>query len=687
MRKSQDTYCATCTDEFVSLLEPLEYECTRKNRRGKVWYVDVTATLDIETTNTPDDGFLYTIQLCIAGQCVLFRYVEDWIDCMQRIMDGMELNQERRLVLYVHNLGYEWYYMVQIMREAWGEPEGLYTKARKPLYIRFSNGLEFRDSLKLFQKSLAGATKGLPHEKLAGDLDYRMYRTPDTPLSPDEWNYCINDVLGLWEAIERLKKEHGYTQASIPLTNTGMVIEEVNRHIRKDGKTYIAMQELLLNKQQLHLAYKCMAGGDTHGTRWRAGRVYEWCNSADLKSAHPSEQILWKFPAGPVMDLEPDTPQEDMELLIDEGYGWIAKVFVWDFQVRPDCPDPIVSVSKCEDIHGRTGSDNGRLLGAEGAIIYMDSNDWQRFREAYTFGGMLAIEAVAFELKYLPNAFREAIMSKFVIKETAEDGPDRNFAKICVNTIFGACAQKTVRDEYTIMIEDLIESERLNWEDNLEAMEEKKVINSQKKKFPFLWGLWTASLTRLELWRLIKTVGWENAIYWDTDSVKYEGAKVPGIDTVFNARIRSQCKERNAVVLNRKGKEVYIGSAEDEHPTVDYGYRRFTFLHAKCYAAESWNDKKGRYEIETTIAGVGKREGIAALHGDISNLQEGLYIDDAGGLMLAYIDKPVTVRKDFKKETLSASFIYMKPRDYLIRGSGSMKEMLLIEEDYEVMSE
>lgn len=667
MRKSQDLMCCTQSEELIWQMSKRNYYCVRKNNRAKAEYINLTCTLDIETTNTESDGFLYTIQANFGGVNVLVRYVEDWLDIVDKLVENFELNPEHKLVIYVHNLGYEHMYLTQIMREQYGLADILLTKSRKPLYIRYNNGIELRDSLKLFQKSLAGATKGLPHAKMVGDLDYKIYRTPDTPLSPDEWNYCINDVQGLYEAIERLKWEHGYNSATLPLTNTAMVIEEINKHCRKDGKCMKAMKDLKLDKQQTRLAYKCMAGGDTHGTRWRAGQVYKNCNSYDLKSAHPSQQLLKKFPSGKPITLPVGTALAELDALTESGYGWIAQIFIYDFAIKPECPNPTISVSKCEQIEESRGTDNGRLLGALGALVYMDSNDFQRFREGYDFDEteVVAVEAVAFYLKYLPDGYREAILEKFKIKESAPEGPERTFSKICVNTAFGASAQKTVRDEYSLPDADgLLDANHLSWERNLEQLEEKDVAKKQTNKFPFLWGLWTASLTRLDLWQLQKKVGWENLIYWDTDSVKFEGEKVPEVDAVYNASVRDLCRERGAVVKNKKGKTVYIGSAEDEHPTVSYGYSEFIFLHAKCYAAKAWDGKS--YQIETTIAGVGKKEGIQAMRGDISNLKDGLYIEHAGGVKLIYHDEPIKTRYDFKFPTQTASWIYMSDRDYLV---------------------
>lgn len=645
----------------------------------KIGYVDSTVTLDIETTNTMDDGFLYSIQMCMDGKCVVVRYVEDLIEILDGLVKNLILTPERRLVIYVHNLGYEYMYLGQILMAEYGLEEMLLTKSRKPLYIRLKNGLEFRDSLKLFQKSLARVTKGLPHEKRSGDLDYRIYRTPDRPITPDEFAYMVYDVRGLWEAVTQLKWQHGYNAATIPLTNTAMVIEEVNKYCRKDGKTMEAMKALRLSKDQMRLAYHCMAGGDTHGCRWKAGKVYKNCNSYDLKSAHPSQQLLKKFPAGKPITMPEDTDEDTLKNLIEMGYGWIAKVFVSGFTIHPECPDPTISLSKCVEIQGVYGMDNGRVLGAEGAIIYMDSNDYQRFRDAYEYEELIAVECVAFRLEYLPEQYRLAILEKFKIKEGAEDGPDRNFAKICVNTIFGASAQKVVRDEYSLTDSGLLDAEHIDWVSNLEGMCEKDVRKKQTNKFPFLWGLWTASLSRLALWDLLRTVGWEKVIYWDTDSCKYQGMKIPEVDCHYNIAVRQRCADRGAVCMNGRGEKVYIGSAEDEYPEVSYGYRRFTFLHAKCYAAEAWNSKNTIYEIESTIAGVGKLEGREALHGDISNLKDGLYIPIAGGLKLKYHDIPIYTRTDFNRPTLAASWIEMTDRDY--RVSAAITDIPIFEQE------
>ena len=663
MRFSQDIMVCETAGEFMSYMD---FKPRTAFQRGKhVEYIDTTCTFDIETTNDDADGFAYSFQTCVGGVVVVPRYFEDWAEIVETLCDKWHITDKRKLVVYVHNLGYEFTYLIQLLTLRWGDCKALYTKSRKPLTLEFANGIEFRDSLKLFQKSLAKATKGCKHEKLKGDLDYTVYRTPDTPLDDKEFAYCVNDVLGLYEAIERMKKEHGFNEATIPLTNTGLVKQEVNKNLNRDKGFAKIKDALTLSKNQTYIAYKAMAGGDTHGARWKAGYTFKNCNSYDFKSAHPSQQLLWKFPTGKPFDLPEDTTEEDMNALIDAGMGWVGKIAVTGLSIKDDCPDPCISRSKCINSEVIGEEDNGRVLDAEGTLLlYCDSNDWQRIREGYNYSEMVAAESFAFRLAYLPESFRHTILEKFRIKETMKGSPEYAFSKICVNTIYGATAQKQIRDEYKADIGDAIEFEKLSWEKNLDDMTDDEVTKAQTKKntFPFLWGLWTASMTRLKLWRLLKIVGWDRVIYWDTDSCKFEGEKVPAVDE-YNEEIKRQCIARKCVVQKDNGKCVYIGVAEDEHPQADYGYQEFRFLHAKCYAARNCEGV-----LESTIAGVGKNEGVAALKDDIENLNDFLIIEDAGGQMLTYHDAPPRLRTDFAKPTMSASWIVMSPRRYEVGG-------------------
>ncbi len=661
MRISQDLIVYESIKEFKAAFD-LNPKAVYSSKR-KCYYIDITCAFDIETTNTDTDGFAYSFAFNVGGVNVVLRYIEDVYELFDDLSTRFNLSTKRMLIFHVHNLGYEHMYTTQLFSELYGRKSILFTAARKILTVKYGNGIEFRDSFRLFQKSLEKTTKGLPHEKLKGDLDYNIYRTPDTELTQKEFDYIVNDVQGLFEAIERLKSERNYNTASLPLTNTAMVIEAVNKYCNKSKSCLREMRKLTLNRHQMEIAYRAMAGGDTHGCRWRAGITFENCNSYDFKSAHPSQQLLRKFPSGRPIDLPAELQEEELQDLIDNDYGWIGLCYIEKMTILPECPDPTISFSKCIKTEGRADLDNGRVTYAESVLVYLDSNDYQRFRDAYEYDDFVLLDGFAFKLEYLPTAYTEAIKEYFRLKESAS-GAERNFAKICVNTIFGASAQKVIRDEWSLIDNSTLEPKYISWIENLKAKDEQEIWKKQQLKFPFLWGLWTSSCTRLELFKMLQIVGWENVIYWDTDSCKFEGEKKKAID-IYNADLRKLVKARDMIVQNDKGEDVYIGIAEDEHKIIDFGYRKFRFLHAKCYAAEAWNADAQRYDFEITIAGVQKIKGKSAVK-NCENLKDGFYINDAGGFQLSYHDRAPFLRTDFKRTTSCASYIVMKPRDYLI---------------------
>ena len=130
---------------------------------------------------------------------------------------------------------------------------------------------------------------------------------------------------------------------------------------------------------------------------------------------------------------------------------------------------------------------------------------------------------------------------------------------------------------------------------------------------------------RYRLHEVIQIAG-HNAVYWDTDSVKYLG----NIDvTRYNdERIKDSTKS-GAFATDRNGKIHYMGVFEDE------GYKtpnRFKTMGAKKYVLEDSNGK-----LHITIAGVNKKEGGKELK-KLSNFKEGFTFKKAGGTESVYND-------------------------------------------------
>src|SRR5699024_9440404 len=116
------------------------------------------------------------------------------LEFLENLQDYLQLNDNKRLVMYVHNLGYEF----QFMRKYFNWVNIFAVDERKPVKALCDLGIEFRDSYILSGYSLANTAKNLvTHkiEKLVGDLDYSLIRHTKTPLTEAELKYCENDIL------------------------------------------------------------------------------------------------------------------------------------------------------------------------------------------------------------------------------------------------------------------------------------------------------------------------------------------------------------------------------------------------------------------------------------------------------------------------------------------------------------
>ena len=185
---------------------------TKKQGRKSYKYINIPCAFDIETSSfyrstgkikprlkktatDRDDSkaaFMYVWQCMIDGYIIMGRTWFEFKELIRVLKNFFKLNNKYRLVLWVHNLSYEF----QFLRRYFKIQDLFATDKRTP--IRFQiDGVEFRDSLILSGYALRNLQKDLVHkiDKREGDLNYKLIRHKDTPLTDNEKLYCIYDVL------------------------------------------------------------------------------------------------------------------------------------------------------------------------------------------------------------------------------------------------------------------------------------------------------------------------------------------------------------------------------------------------------------------------------------------------------------------------------------------------------------
>ena len=270
----------------------------------QIEYYNIVFAFDIETSNfiDPKDkennkrSIMYIWQLAINGRVVIGREWHEFLYAVNTIVERLELYKNKRIIIYVHNLAFEF----QFIRKMFEWQKVFAIDNRKPIYAITKQGVEFRCSYILTNYSLAKLGEQLHKykvSKLVGDLDYNLIRTPKTPLTDKEMQYCINDVLVVSAYIkECIEQERNISR--IPLTATGYCRRYVRHNCLysggKKGKQaqFNKYHELMLSMkiqsvEEYEQLKRAFAGGFTHAAARYSGQVIENADSIDFTSSYP----------------------------------------------------------------------------------------------------------------------------------------------------------------------------------------------------------------------------------------------------------------------------------------------------------------------------------------------------------------------------------------------------------------
>ena len=280
--------------EFLNAVKYCKEILQRKN--DKLSYFNIPASFDIETSSIYDKkgvkfSNMYIWQFGIDGYVIYGRTWEEYDTLISRLTTLLGVNQSKRLVVYVHNLGYEFQFFrkrIKWEKDKKGNDAVFSLKKRRPIYALAASGIEYRCSYFLSNVNLGYIGSEMlfkyPVPKMLGDLDYTLIRTKYTKLTEKELGYCFNDVRVVMSYIqEKIENEGGIV--NIPLTNTGYVRKftrdycngsyETDEHLRrKRSCEYHSIMNALkiTSKGEYYALKQAFAGGFTHASptksRW-----------------------------------------------------------------------------------------------------------------------------------------------------------------------------------------------------------------------------------------------------------------------------------------------------------------------------------------------------------------------------------------------------------------------------------
>lgn len=187
-------------------------------------------TFDTEVNGFGMLSMLHKFQICLDGKYALLGDTTDeFIDTINLIYDklsGYEVKgkMQNSLIIFGHNIAYDYYILEPIFKKAGWVLDKVLGSATSAKAVTFENGVTIKCTYKYSEQSLMKVTKGCLHAKRKGDLDFNKFHHPCTKLDNKELIYCLNDVVGLYEFIQKEMKLCQYKDVyEFPMTKTSRV--------------------------------------------------------------------------------------------------------------------------------------------------------------------------------------------------------------------------------------------------------------------------------------------------------------------------------------------------------------------------------------------------------------------------------------------------------------------------------
>lgn len=639
----------------------------------KINYINMPIAFDIETTSFISDysekaAIMYIWTLGINGYCFVGRTWQQFIDALDFMCIYLGMNINNRMVIYVHNLAYEF----QFMRKHFNWSKVFSIDVRKPIYAVTDTGIEFRCSYMLSGYSLARLGTNLityKVQKLEGYLDYSKIRHSQTKMTDDEMAYCINDVLVVLAYIQERIENDGDI-STIPLTKTGYVRKFCKIAClgkgKKRNRIYInLMKTLSIEPDEYRQLKRAFQGGFTHANPFYSGKVIDDVASYDFTSSYPTVMLCEKFPM---------SKAELIEITSSEEFYRNISLYCCLFDVEIEGLESIVfydsylSSSRCWGVRNAT-INNGRIVRADKLYTTITEQDFIILQQFYSWDSFKVANFRRYKKAYLPTEFIKPIIELYQAKTKLKgvEGCEYEYmrSKEMLNSCYGMAVTDICRDEITYI--DDWGTDKADVENSLTR------YNRAFGRFLFYpWGVWVTAYARKNLFTGIVEAA-NDYIYSDTDSLKM----------INYERHLKYIEQYNEFVIQKlqlamiwHGLDVDLISGVTNKGSVktlgvwDFEgiYEHFKTLGAKRYMT----CKGGKYEL--TVAGLSKKDGIEYLISKYENPFDGFTNDmhippeHTGKNIHTYIDEIQEGKlKDYNgviSDYSELSSVHLAPADY-----------------------
>ena len=583
-------------------------------KKEKTVYKKSIITFDIETTSYIENvklkngkekqmkhAFMYIGAIYNNGVISKYRKWEDFISYFDSLSSLCSKNE--RYIIWVHNLSFEFQFM-----KDWIKFSDVFARKAHNVIKCVYKKIEFRDTLALSNCKLEklAINEKLPVQKASGDLNYSLIRHQSSRLDSVEENYVDLDVIIVAEYIKKKVKEYGSLQ-EIPMTSTG----EVRYLFRKElGKNIKRIHDLSVlysaqTKELQNLLIDIYAGAYTHANYQIIGKEMYDVSCVDISSSYPYQMVSKKYPTiwlG-IKD-EKYTVKELFTKYPSEDYAIACRCTFT--KLRAKHVHSILSKHKSSRLDLKSLiEDNGRVNSCDVIEFACNEIDLMNILDFYDFDNIEIRDIYVSKKQYLPKELVSIILKLFQMKTNLkgieEEAENYMRSKNKINGVYGTCVFNIL--DSGIYFDNECDTKFIKEEKGFSDFV--KYCNNPKQYLWYSIGVWVTSYAKRQILEPIKKLS-ENALYSDTDSVKYQGySKYKKMWKHLDSKYKTEFydamryhnfKKEKYTFYDKHGTQHFMG-VFDEEPS----YKRFKALGSKRYLVEYENG-----EMKSTVAGAPK---------------------------------------------------------------------------------
>jgi hypothetical protein len=398
--------------------------------------------LDTETSHiTNTCAWVYQWAIKFGGLYVYGRKPSEIIDFMCKVAEHYQLNDEKKIVLFIHNAAYDLRYIKLFLRQYDPTAEFLAVDAHTIIQCNVL-GFTILCSYKLTNMSLAALADNYAetYAKAVGEIDYNIVRYQDSKLSESDWFYMFSDVASQDDGIKGYLKMQGYKYAfQAPITSTGFVRANCRKAAKADGNWHDEFVASRLSLEQYNLCRQCFMGGVCIASFLYSDKTIrtDKLRHRDYTSRYPATQELDYMPTGAPSWYGDVETIEELENLCND-YCCVFVLTLENVHIKKGVTAPCIPSSKCIHIENELKL-NGKVVYADTLTMVVCELDYKWIKRQYKFDAMYVDKMLIFERGEMPEWLKHEVFEYFENKCTLKGVNDLLYAKSknMLNSVYG----------------------------------------------------------------------------------------------------------------------------------------------------------------------------------------------------------------------------------------------------------